>query len=312
MRVRAGRRVVVTVLLLVGLLGTAAVPAWAEATLRQGDRGPAVSEWQGQLNQVQDPDVAVDGIFGPATDRATRAFQQSAGLTVDGIVGPRTRTAMQAALRGGGTTPPPPPPSSSPGGGTVKPGSSGPQVRALQEQLVAQHYWLGTADGVYGDLTRQAVMAFQKVNGLARDGIAGPRTQAALASPRAPQPRSGSGTVMEVDEAHQVLLRVSNGQVQEIFNSSTGTEGPYTYNGRQYLADTPNGQWQVTREIDGWRTSRLGQLYRPKYFHPDGIAIHGSNSVPAYAASHGCVRVSIPAMDHLWTRVPIGTAVWVY
>ncbi len=115
MQVHAGRRVAtratVTVVALVGLLLTAAVPAAAATTLRLGDRGPAVSEWQGQLNQVQDPDVAVDGIFGPATDRATRAFQQSAGLTVDGIVGPRTRAAL-----GVGSAPPATPRKRTPSG----------------------------------------------------------------------------------------------------------------------------------------------------------------------------------------------------
>jgi lipoprotein-anchoring transpeptidase ErfK/SrfK len=67
----------------------------------------------------------------------------------------------------------------------------------------------------------------------------------------------------------------------------------------------------VYRQINGWRRSPLGLLYRPKYFR-GGYALHGSNSVPAYPASHGCVRVSLRAMDHLWSRVPIGTRVRIY
>ncbi|MFM8945634.1 MAG: L,D-transpeptidase, partial [Actinomycetota bacterium] len=64
---------------------------------------------------------------------------------------------------------------------------------------------------------------------------------------------------------------------------------------------------------EGWWAGDLGEIYRPKYFN-GGIAIHGSRSIPNYPASHGCVRVSVPAMDMLWASkmLPIGTKVWVY
>ena len=64
---------------------------------------------------------------------------------------------------------------------------------------------------------------------------------------------------------------------------------------------------------DGWWEGDLGKIYRPKYF-VGGIAIHGMTSVPAYPASHGCVRLSLPAMDFLWAQdlVPLGTPVWVH
>jgi hypothetical protein len=53
---------------------------------------------------------------------------------------------------------------------------------------------------------------------------------------------------------------------------------------------------------------------RPRYFHPDGIAVHGYPSVPPYPASHGCARVSEEAMDMVWARdlMPVGSAVRVY
>ena len=55
----------------------------------QGARDHPVPTLQ-HLLRAQGQEVAVDGVFGPRTDRAVRAFQQSEGLTVDGIVGPRT------------------------------------------------------------------------------------------------------------------------------------------------------------------------------------------------------------------------------
>jgi lipoprotein-anchoring transpeptidase ErfK/SrfK len=99
-----------------------------------------------------------------------------------------------------------------------------------------------------------------------------------------------------------------------VWNTSTGTEEPYRHQGRTLLADTPPGHQLISWEVDGWRDGALGRLYRPKYFHEDGIAIHGYDSVPPVAASHGCVRVTIDAIDFIWRSdlAPIGTPVWVY
>ena len=153
----------------------------------------------------------------------------------------------------------------------------------------------------------------RQLHGLPRDGVYGPSTRGVLESnPPRPAARSSSGLVMEVDKPRQVLLMVRDGQVEWVFNTSTGTEQPYVFEGEQYLADTPPGRWTITRQIDGVREGALGRLYRPKYFHPDGIAIHGSSSIPAYPASHGCVRVTNAAIDWMWDRVPLGTGVWVY
>lgn len=63
------------------------------------DRGQRVAEWQRQLDTALSRPVAVDGIFGPQTLRATRDLQRQHALIVDGVVGPRTRAAMAQALR---------------------------------------------------------------------------------------------------------------------------------------------------------------------------------------------------------------------
>jgi peptidoglycan hydrolase-like protein with peptidoglycan-binding domain len=65
--------------------------AVAHPTIRLGSRGDAVKEWQGILGLTK------DGNFGPATERATKAFQTSHRLTADGIVGPKTWMAAYSS-----------------------------------------------------------------------------------------------------------------------------------------------------------------------------------------------------------------------
>lgn len=200
------------------------------------------------------------------------------------------------------------------GSDLLRSGDRGPQVLALQQRLTALGYWSGAPDGAYGDLTRQAVIAVQKASGLTRDGVVGPQTRTALASGVRPKARTTRGHVIEVDLRHQLLLMVDGGEVIRILNTSTGSGAHYTApDGHTEVAVTPTGTFRVLREVDGWRIAPLGRLYRPKYFH-GGVAVHGYTSVPAYPASHGCVRVSLPAMDMIWGagQMPIGTQITVY
>ncbi|MBN1207817.1 MAG: peptidoglycan-binding protein [Myxococcaceae bacterium] len=70
---------------------------------------------------------------------------------------------------------------------SLKQGACGPEVEYLQRQLQAAGFEPGKVDGVFGAKTKAAVMAFQRARGLEVDGIAGPRTWAALDT------RRGSG-----------------------------------------------------------------------------------------------------------------------
>ena len=194
-------------------------------------------------------------------------------------------------------------------------GDEGPEVRALQERLTVLRFWLGAPDGSFGQLTEQAVYGLQKANGIAVDGRVGPETRAAIADPKAPVPRSRAGGVIEIDKARQLLYSVIDGRVDWILNTSTGTELPYDHpHGYTALADTPTGTHSVFWETDGWEDGNLGPLYRPKYFHEDGIAVHGYGSVPPFPATHGCARVSFAAMDFIWDfgLMPMGSTVLVY
>ena len=219
--------------------------------------------------------------------------------------------AIAATPDGGGywllPTPPPPPPP------TLGPGANGAAVALLQHGLLAHGYWVDTTAGNFDDSTEQAVWALQKAAGLARDGVVGPATWAALQAGVVPRPRSTSGYVIEVNLANDLVMVVNNGQLLYTLNTSTGGGYTYTSDGVTSVAITPTGLFHTYRVIDGVDVDSLGTLWRPRFF-TGGYAIHGDSSVPPYPVSHGCVRVSNEAIDWIWANNidPLGTAVWVY
>lgn len=211
----------------------------------------------------------------------------------------------------------PPPPTSTPPAPPrhtgLRLGDKGAAVLAVQKRLQSLGYWLGEPDGTYGDLTQQAVYAVQKAAGLGRDGVVGPRTKDAIAFGVRPSIHSsGSGHRIEIDKQRQLLLILDGSRIRTILNTSTGSGRSFALNGGTEIATTPVGTYQVFRQVDHWDDGPLGALWRPKYFN-GGIAVHGLASVPPYPASHGCARVSIPAMDMIWSQglLPIGTRITV-
>jgi lipoprotein-anchoring transpeptidase ErfK/SrfK len=176
-------------------------------------------------------------------------------------------------------------------------------VLDLERRLRGLGYWLGAVDDSYDSSTAHAVVAFQKQHGLSRDGLAGSEVFGALAGAQPARSRSPEGGHVEIDLGRQVLLVVDRASAVTVLDVSTG----------RVAGTTPVGHFAITREIDGFRHSPMGVLYRPKYFYA-GVAVHGYPSVPPRPASHGCVRTTNAAMDWLWSSggMAVGTPVWVY
>ena len=138
--------------------------------VQRGAEGHPVRTLQ-YLLRARGHTVAVDGIFGPATDSAVRAFQQEKHLAVDGIVGPNTWSALII---------------------TVQQGSHGDAVRGVQEEFQFRNLSgdpsKGLAvDGIFGPKTDAAVRGFQQalhtdIPSVTVDGIVGPVTWQALVS----------------------------------------------------------------------------------------------------------------------------------
>jgi lipoprotein-anchoring transpeptidase ErfK/SrfK len=117
---------------------------------------------------------------------------------------------------------------------------------------------------------------------------------------------------VEINLSRQQLFVVDgSGRVLITLPVSSGSGRLFTSEGRTRKAITPTGRFTVFRKIAGWRKSPLGMLYYPSYIN-EGVAIHGSRSVPSRPVSHGCIRIPMSAAKEFSDMAPIGTVVLVY
>jgi peptidoglycan hydrolase-like protein with peptidoglycan-binding domain len=167
-------------------------------------------------------------------------------------------------------------------------------VRAMEDRLAALHYAV-IRDGKFGDDDREALYAFQKIEGLPRTGQPDATLWRRLLTAQTPRPRYG-GDHVEVDKGRQVLFVVRGGKVTLIVATSTGATG-----------NTPLGVWHVYRKVSGFDWV----LYYPSYFLR-GFAVHGYPDVPPYPASHGCARIPMWIATTVYAQMPPGSTVYVY
>ena len=163
------------------------------SVLQLGDKGVEVYNLQYYINYLSNyygtiPALRPDGDFGPLTKAAVEDVQRTFGLAPDGIVGPATWYRVYNAYLGiartipdtyteGETIPY--------GGVPLRLGSESEAVRTLQEYLnyVASYYPeipSVSPTGYFGTQTREAVLAFQRLEGLTQTGVAEAATWTAL------------------------------------------------------------------------------------------------------------------------------------
>ena len=173
-------------------------------------------------------------------------------------------------------------------------------TRLFQKYLANMHYAVSRT-GVYDSATARAVMAYRKVNGMARTYTAsGTIIRRVLAGKGAFKPEyPRDGRHVEADISRQVLALINRrGKVHRVYHTSTGAPATPTVIGR----------FKTYRKSPG--TNALGMVHSSYFIR--GYAIHGYASVPAYNASHGCLRVPIPNAWSIYNWVRMGTVVRVY
>jgi lipoprotein-anchoring transpeptidase ErfK/SrfK len=158
-----------------------------------------------------------------------------------------------------------------------------PAVKATQQRLIALGYMVkGDDDGQFGPATSNAVLAFQKWEGLNRNGRLDRRTKRRLAKATRPAPvtHAGAGKRAEILLDRQVALLIRNDKVVRTIAVSTGK--PST--------PTPPGRYKVYAKIKRWWSVPFREWLPYALPFVGGIAFHQFPEVPAYPASHGCVR----------------------
>lgn len=195
---------------------------------------------------------------------------------------------------------------------SLRAGSSGKAVKVLQKRLRALGVRPASRTGSYDANTAHAVMAFQKHRGLPRTGSADERTwKAVQKAKRAKGPKwCRDNDRICIDISKQVAyLRTPQHKKPFLIPVSTGNEEYYQQpSGGTAWANTPRGRYKVYFKRPGMTNGDLGTYYWFSAFL-QGWGVHGSNSVPSYPASHGCVRV--PRSIEQWVYRNLPTGAWV-
>ena len=178
-------------------------------------------------------------------------------------------------------------------------GARGPLVKLLQRSLARLHYAVSNS-GTFDAATARAVMAFRKVNGMARRYDADRRViEKAVAGKGAFKVRHPeAGHHVEADLSRQVLALIDGRKVVATYHSSSGA--PAT--------PTVIGTFRVYLKTPG--TNAKGMVNSSYFIR--GYAIHGYIDVPAFNASHGCLRIPIPDASRVFNWLNIGDRVIVY
>lgn len=273
------------------------------APVRTGDSGRKVERLQARLDRLGLAPGPVDGAYGSQTATAVKAFQQLAGLDPTGRADRDTVVALadyESDVE------------------VLEPGDTGRAVKRLQQRLAASPLDPGPADGSYGTMTVQAVWALEKLAGIGVDGTWGPLDERALGRLEdgeltRPTAKHGKRWV-EFDLSQQVMKVYDPGTATPVLISHGSSGSGVAWQNEEHSGSsvTPPGDFVISRRISGWRESSLdiGRLYNPLYFN-GGIAFHGALSVPAYPASHGCVRLPMHVAEYLPGELPDGTPVHV-
>lgn len=174
-----------------------------------------------------------------------------------------------------------------------KTGSTGSEVTNIQTRLKQWGYYKGNVDGVYGTQTKNAVIYFQRKNGLTADGVAGPATLAALGLP------SGGSTGGFSQSDINLLARVISAEAR----------------GEPYVGQVAVGAVILNRiDHPSFPNTLAGVIYQPGAFSciADG-GINASVADSAYRAAQDCMNGWDPSGGAIYYYNPAkATSAWIW
>jgi peptidoglycan hydrolase-like protein with peptidoglycan-binding domain len=177
-----------------------------------------------------------------------------------------------------------------------------PAVKVAQQRLIVLGYLLaGDDDGRFGPATQNAILAFQKWERLDRTGLLDSRTKSRFTTATRPSPltQGGAGKRAEILLDRQVALMISNDEVVRTIAVSSGK--PST--------PTPPGDYRVYAKIRRWWSVPFREWLPYALPFVGGIAFHEFGDVPAFPASHGCVRQSTTVAPWTYDFADVGMPV---
>lgn len=176
----------------------------------------------------------------------------------------------------------------------------GKVVKLFNNLLEKQGYGNAAPGKSFNGSTSRAVLAFRKVNGMARNTKATPDIFRRLADGKGAFKLKypGQGRHVEVDVSRQVMVLADKGKPRYTYAVSTGAPG----------TPSDRGHYRFFRREPGF--NNLGMYY--SVYYNRGEAIHGYKSVPNYPASRGCIRNAIADAQFAYNWVRIGMSIYVY
>jgi L,D-transpeptidase catalytic domain len=181
----------------------------------------------------------------------------------------------------------------------LHPGECGRVVKGFKKAMAKLGYAPG--DGrCFDGRTGREVLAYRKVNGMARTERAGKGLVKNVFGGRGGYhvryPDAGEHAEVPLDK--QVLVLTKGSKPFAIYPVSTGK--PST--------PTVTGHYTFYRQEPGYNAEGM---YYSFYWH-NGYAVHGYAEVPTYAASHGCVRTFIADQPRIYDQLNFGESIFVF
>ncbi|HEX5762195.1 MAG TPA: L,D-transpeptidase [Solirubrobacterales bacterium] len=181
----------------------------------------------------------------------------------------------------------------------LRQGKCGPVVVGFKKAMRKMGYI--TNDGrCFGGKTARGVLAYRKVNDMARTMRAGKglvkKVFAGRGGYRVRHP--GAGRHVEAPLSKQVLVFAKGDRPYAIYPISSGTSATPTVTGR----------FEFIRTEPGYNSHGM---YYSWYFY-GGYAVHGYESVPDYPASHGCLRTFIADQPEIYERIEFGEDIFIW